>query len=172
MKYILFIFSIFISSCEIYVVEISDLTLSGKYVVSKLQTTSVDQRLSSDSLYLLGSTYINNNLGDPFDTIEINNFYIHFDYSTVRFNLLGEDISGRDIWEYNDIFYNVRHNNSFFLGVLQFDYITKYGDCRRMTFNIEDDGFETLQLKSCGSWPDGNSGEKQVITLFLTRVGP
>jgi hypothetical protein len=41
-----------------------------------------------------------------------------------------------------------------------------------MTFIIEDDGFETLQLKSSGAWFDGKMGQKQMMTLKLTRVGP
>ena len=40
------------------------------------------------------------------------------------------------------------------------------------SFLIEDDGFESLQLKSAGAWFKGKFGEKQVMTLYLTRVGP
>ena len=47
-------------SCEQYVTEIRDLSLSGKYVVSKLEITNVDQNQTRDSLYLLGTTYNNN----------------------------------------------------------------------------------------------------------------
>jgi hypothetical protein len=41
-----------------------------------------------------------------------------------------------------------------------------------MKFIIEDDGLETLQLKSSGAWFSGKLGEKQVMTMSLTRVGP
>jgi hypothetical protein len=41
-----------------------------------------------------------------------------------------------------------------------------------MTFMIEDDGMETLQIKSSGAWFDGKFGQKQVMTILLTRVGP
>jgi hypothetical protein len=41
-----------------------------------------------------------------------------------------------------------------------------------VTFLIEDDGLETLQLRSSGAWFTGKSGEKQVMTISLTRVGP
>lgn len=41
-----------------------------------------------------------------------------------------------------------------------------------MTFYIEDDGYESLQLKSSGAWFNGEFGQKQVMTLTLTRVGP
>jgi hypothetical protein len=172
MKYIILLILLLSTSCRQYFVELSDLTLSGKYVVSKLEVTSVDQNTSQDSLYSLGSTYINTEFGDPFDTIPINRFYIHFDYSTVSFGLLGVSPFGQDVWEYKNIFYNVWFNNSFYLGTLQFDYITKNGETRRMVFCIEDDGFENLQLKSSGGWINGELGEKRVMTLYLTRVGP
>ena len=58
------------------------------------------------------------------------------------------------------------------LNELNFDYLKKNGGQQRMTFMIEDDGLETLQLKSSGVWPSGKMGQKQVMTLYLTRVGP
>jgi hypothetical protein len=178
MKRIILILSLFflLLSCEAYVTDRSDLTLSGKYVVSKLHITSVDQNQTPDSLYLLGTTYTNNSMPHPFNVIPINNFYIHMDYSTIRLNLLGVTPYGQDIWEYgtspNEIFYRVLNNNAYDLGYLQFDYITQNGASRRITFHIEHDGFESLQLKSSGGWFNGELGEKQVMTIFLTRVGP
>jgi hypothetical protein len=50
--------------------------------------------------------------------------------------------------------------------------MTKEGGAQTMTFFIEDDGLESLQLKSSGMWINGKFGEKQVITMSLTRVGP
>lgn len=156
--------------------ERSDVTLSGKYVVSKLDITSVDQNTSKDSLYLVGTTYINPTLPDPFDSIDINRFYLHMDYSTLKINQLGVTPSGRDIWEYgespNEIFYRVLGNTTYSKGYLQFDYLTRDNSARTMTFYIEDDGLESLQLKSSGAWFKGKFGEKQVMTLYLTRVGP
>jgi hypothetical protein len=165
-----------LTSCEKFVVETSDVTLSGKYVVSKLDITSVDQNTNRDSLYIVGSTYVNSVLPDPIDSIVINRFYLHFDYSTVRMNELGVSPTGTDIWQYgsspNEIFYRILSNNSYNNGFLQFDYVTVDGSARTLTFLIEDDGFESLQLKSVGAWFKGKFGEKQVMTLYLTRVGP
>jgi len=165
-----------LSSCEKYVTEISDITLSGKYVVSKLEITSVDQNTSHDSLYTIGSVYVNNALPDPFDSIPINHFYLHMDYSTIRLNQIGVTPTGNDIWQYgvspNEIFYRVLGNHSYNNGFIQFDYVTNDGSSRTITFLIEDDGFESLQLKSEGAWFHGKYGEKQVMTLGLTRVGP
>lgn len=153
-----------------------DVTLSGKYVVSKLEITNVDQNQTRDSLYLVGTTYINQNLPHPFNNIQINNFYIHFDYSTVRMKLSGVTPAGQDIWMYgttpNDIFYRTFGGTPYHSGYLQYDYTTVNGSHPLITFMIEDDGFESLQLKSSGAWFNGKLGEKQVMTLSLTRVGP
>ena len=169
-------FCFLLFSCEQYVTERSDLTLSGKYVVSKLDITNVDQNQTADSLYLLGSTYTNTSLPKPFDSIQINHFYIHMDYASIRMKLLGVTQYGQDIWGYgtspNEIFYRILNNNTYDLGYLQFDYITDDGSSRRVTFHIENDGYESLQLKSSGGWFNGKYGEKQVMTMFLTRVGP
>ena len=165
-----------VTSCEKYVVNNSDITLSGKYVVSRLDITNVDQTQTRDSLYTLGTTYKNSLLPKPFDSIRINRFYIHLDYSTIRMNWIGIDNS-RDIWEYplppeQMITYKILSNNAYNSGYLQFTYLNKSGTNSTMTFLIEDDGFETLQLKSSGAWFRGKFGEKQVMTLYLTRVGP
>jgi hypothetical protein len=169
-------FLVLLSGCEKYVVEKSDVTLSGKYVISKLHITNVDQNQTPDSLYLLGSTYVNHKLPKPFDSLVINDFYLHMDYSTIRFNLLGVTQTGTDIWEYgnypNEIFYQILGNNSYSYGFIQFTYITSDGNASTMTFLIEDDGFESLQLKSEGAWFESEMGQKQVMTLGLTRVGP
>lgn len=172
MKKLVYLLLLVLSSCEVYFTEISDLTLSGKYVISRIDVTSVDQNTTPDSLYSIGSTYFNNTLPHPFDSIEINRFYMYFDYSTMGFNLLGQTPDGRDIWQYRDIFYQVWNNNTFYHGTLIFDYIDIIGQSRRMIFSIEEDGLESLQLKSSGTWLNGEYGEKQIMTLYLTRVGP
>ena len=169
-------FLVLITGCEKYVVEKSDITLSGKYVVSKIHISNVDQSQTPDSMYLLGSTYINHELPKPFDSMVVDDFYLHMDYSTIRLNLFGVTQTGQDIWEYgnspDEIFYRILGNNSYNNGYIQFTYITSTGAATTMTFLIEDDGFESLQLKSSGAWFDGEMGQKQVMTLGLTRVGP
>ena len=109
MKKFILIILLFLTSCQFYITEIKDVTLSGKYVVSKLEITNVDQNQTKDEIYLIGDTYVNNNLPHPFNNIKINNFYLHFDYSTVRMDLRGVAKSGEDIWGYGvspyEIFY-------------------------------------------------------------------
>ena len=151
-----------LSSCIPYSLSYYDtktLTLCGQYVVSKLDATIVDQNQSKDSLYTIGSTYINPLLPDPFDTIQINRFYIHFDYDKI---MLKFDVI-KNKWEYNEISYRIIGNNSLMNAYLQFDYVTTDSSYRTLTFLIEDDGLESLQLKSSGIWPIGKFGEKQVI---------
>ncbi len=176
MKKIILIILLFLTSCQFYVTEIKDVTLSGKYVVSKLEITNVDQNQIRDEIYLIGDTYVNNNLPHPFNNIKINNFYIHFDYSTVRMDLRGVTKSGEDIWGYgvspNEIFYKTFGTTPFHSGYLQYNYTSKNGGHVSMAFIIEDDGMETLQIKSSGAWFDGKFGQKQVMTMLLTRVGP
>ena len=176
MKRFILLTLLLFTSCQLYVTEIKDVTLSGKYVVSKMEITIVDQNQTKDSLYLVGSTYRNSKLPDPFNVISINNFYIHFDYSTVRMKLLGVTNSGQDRWFYgsdpNYIFYKNFGGTPFHAGYIQYHYTTKEGSHVSVTFLIEDDGLETLQLKSSGAWFSGKLGEKQVMTISLTRVGP
>lgn len=178
MKHILLLLLILsITGCEIYYVNHRDLTLSGKYVVSALDITYVDQSIDKDTLYRVGSTYLaKGNQPQPFDSIVINRFYLHFDYSTVRMNILRTDPTGRDIWEYgntpNEIFYQVWGNNAFSYGYLRFSYFTRSGEYRTVLFLIEEDGFESLQLRSSGTWVNGKEGQKEIMTLYLTRVGP
>lgn len=176
MKKIIIIILLFLTSCQFYVTEIKDVTLSGKYVISKLEITSVDQNQTKGQIYLIGDTYVNKSLPHPFNNIQINNFYIHFDYSTVRMTLSGVTPSGEDIWFYgtdpNYIFYRRFGTTPFHSGYIQYNYTTKDGANVLVTFMIEDDGLETLQLKSSGAWFDGKLGEKQVMTISLTRVGP
>ncbi len=175
MKKISWILVFMLFSCQYYVTEVKDVSLSGKYVVSKIEITNVDQNQTKDSLYSIGSVYVNKSLPHPFNYIPINRFYIHFDYSTVRLDWLGAQ-TGQDIWRYgvspNEIFYKISNTTPFHSGYIQFDYVTIDGRFSRMTFIIEDDGFETLQLKSSGAWFDGKMGQKQMMTLKLTRVGP
>lgn len=175
-KWILLVFSLLLISCERYITGLPTLSLSGKYVVSKVDITNVDQKETRDSLYLNGSKYINNQLPKPFDSIVINRFYIHLDYSTIKMVNLGVTPDGRDIWKYgnspNEIFYNTFGGTGYYNGYLQFNYTTDDGSSRLITFLIEDDGAESLQLKSSGAWFNGKFGQKQVMTLSLIRVGP
>lgn len=167
-------FLLVLTSCEKYTSNSKTYTLSGKYKLALLDVTSVDQNVTLDSLYRPGTTYVNHNLPHPFDSLVINRFYIHLDYSSIRLNLRGVTSDGRDIWQYGEnppIFYTILSNNSYYNGFLKFDYYPENKQ-KTIVFLIEDDGFESLQLQSTGLWAKGEYGEKQVLTFVFTRVGP
>jgi hypothetical protein len=172
--YILLLVLVF-GSCEQFVMETRDITLSGKYVVSKIDVTNIGQGDGQDSLYLIGTTFTSR-APKPFDTININRFYLHIDYSTIRINLIGQDIYGRDVWEFgnspNQIFYQILNNNTYNNGFLRFSYESEPGKISTLIFLIEEDGIESLQLKSAGTWLIGDNGQRQIMTMLLTRIGP
>ncbi len=178
-KYIL-LFLPFFSSCEKFVTETSDLTLSGKYVVSKLTVIQTSQPLSQDTTYLSGSLFTNANLPDPFDSIKVDNFYLHFDYSTVRLIWYNRLQNGqRDRWEYGEspneiIYWRVPYSfDAYNYGKIQFDYKPKDRlSYARITFNIDSDLLESLQLSGLEFAPYGKDGPHYRLILSLNRVGP
>ena len=86
MKKIILILSICLSllSCEQYVTEISDLTLSGEYRVTQVQVINSNGGIIQN--YSYGQTYTSNSLPHPFNNIVTNQFRIHFTYADVYMN--------------------------------------------------------------------------------------
>jgi hypothetical protein len=174
-KYIL-ILSLFLISCERYVTEVSDLTMSGKYVVSKLQVIQIVNPVSKDSTYLSNQIFIEKSLPDPFDTIKINDFYIHFTYSNV---MIGWE-RYYERWEYGNpqtepIFYNriPWTFDAYALGKIQFNYIPKNkGVVFPVILQVDSDRFETLQLSGLEYTPLGANGQRYRLIFSLTRVVP
>lgn len=182
MKKIIVLFFIFIcfSSCEKYVTNVSTLTLSGKYVVSKLVVIQTSQPTTKDTTYLSGQLFVNKNLPDPFDSIKVNNFYMHFDYSSLRMIWYNRIQNGqRDKWEYgespNEIFYwRVPYSfNAYNLGMIQFDYRPKDKNAfTRITLQIDSDLTESIQLSGLDFAPSGKDGPHYRLIISLNRVGP
>lgn len=162
-------------SCEKYSTG-TNLSLSGKYVLTLLDVTGSDRNTSEDSLYRSGSLYKNATLPHPFDSMVINKFFIHLTYSEIRMGLLSTTSDNRDVWQYgehpNEIFYRVYNNNIYNNGTLNFTYTTKDNQTKTMNFLIEQDGLESLQLRSSSSWIRNSFGDKQTLTLVFSRVGP
>jgi hypothetical protein len=181
-KYFLFC-TLFLISCEKYTTEVSDLTMSGKYVVSKLQVLQITNPVGKDSTYLSNQTFVNSSLPDPFDSIKVNDFYIHFTYSNVMIGWLGTYIDG-ERWKYgkspnekpnDNIFYNrvPWTFDAYSLGKIQFQYkpLNK-GVIFPVTLQVESDMFETLQLSGFEFTPNGANGTRYRLVMSLTRVGP
>jgi hypothetical protein len=168
---ILLIFLTF-SSCERYVTECATPTLSGKYVISKVKIQSVKQNTSKDTMLYTGDLCVTS-MPYPFDTFFVDDLKLHMDESSIRLNCLG-NIDGRDKWEITT-FYTLYNCTPYYAGDLQFDYEYKEGSSfvhPRLTFFVEDDGSEHLQIKTKGVWPHLEWGENVMYTFFLTRTGP
>ena len=166
-------------SCEHYVTEIRDLTLSGKYVVSKLTVISTHHATQRDTVYLDGGVFTNNSLPHPFNSIKVNDFYLHFTYSEIRMNWINRLQTGmnRDRWEYGEspsIFYHrVPYSyDSYNFGKIEFYYTPLNGAYRPIVFQIDSDLIESIQLSGLEFAPRGKDGPKYKLILSLTRVGP
>ena len=176
MKNIVLIFIlVFLTGCEKYVSG-THLTLSGKYVIARISLLSVDQNTTRDTVYRSGDIYKSNNPSSPkpFDTIRVGNTFFHFDYSVINLMYLGV-IDDSDVWDNSyQTSYTIRGNNQWQEGYLQFRYddTLKTKTKHTMTFQITEDKFESLELTSSGQWSHGNMGEKRIMILNLTRVGP
>ena len=179
MKKYIFLFSVLLVSCEKYVTNVSDLTMSGKYVVSKLSVIQTSNPSGQIEEYFSGDTYINPNLPDPFDTIKVSNFYMHFTYSNVMLGWNGSTPQG-EVWRYGKppsdyIFYNrvPWTYDAYSLGKIRFEYIpSNKGIIFPVTFQVESDMFESLQLSGLEVTPSGPNGTRYRLVLSLTRVGP
>lgn len=180
MREFILILCFFLVGCEKFTTEVSDLTLSGKYVVSKLTVIQTSQPISQDTTYLSGQVFINHNLPAPFDSIKIDNFHIHFDYSSVRMVWYNRLQHGqRDRWEYgetpNEIFYHrvPWSFDAYTLGKIQFEYKPKnQSTYRKVLLQVDSDLFETLQLSGLEFAPYGKYGPHYRLILTLNRIGP
>lgn len=157
-----------LTSCEKFVLETSDVTLSGLYNITKVVTTT-DKGI--DSVYTDG-VCINDILLKPFDSIPINNFFIEFSYVDVRFVLLKITQHGEYKWEYGgnedstQIWTYIDGNTAFFSGILKFSYKPKgYNQFQPLKFTIVDDGLISLTLRHEGTY----NNSKKHITLYLSR---
>ena len=173
MKKIILILSVCLSllSCEQYVTEISDVTLSGRYVVYQVDVIRTNQT----SQTFVGGTY-NGNLPHPFNSISINNFYILLDGSGFNgfFKLVRLQPYQSNLWLYgnnSDLFFRVVNNNAYNLGYLVLNYKPIGSETfKNLTFKIEEDGFEHLKLLHSGIYD--NQGQKTQIRLYLQREHP
>ena len=167
--------------CEKYVTEVSDLTLSGKYKVSKLQVIQISNPTGKDTTYLNNQIFIDSSLPDPFDTIKINDFYIHFTYSNVMIGWVGNNPNtGREIWKYGQrlneqiFYYRVPWTyDAYSFGKIKFEYrpINK-GVVFPVVLQIDSDLIESLQLSGLEFTPAGANGTRYRLVFTLTRVGP
>ena len=175
-KISLILLLVFLTGCERYVSGIH-LSLSGRYLITRVSLLSVDQNTSKDTVYRSGDIYRSNNplTPKPFDTIRVGRTFIHFDEMLVNLRYIGVDTYGRDMWDKRyESGYRIIGNNQWQEGYLQFTYhdAAKTNSNPTMTFQITEDKLESLELTSSGYWPYGRAGEKKLMILKLIRVGP
>jgi len=168
-------------SCEKYTTGTTELTLSGKYVVSKLTIITTSHAFQKDSVYLSNAIFKDPFLPHPFSYIKVNDFYMDFDYSTIRLNWVMRTTTGllRDRWQYGEspkeIFYNrVPYSyDDYDLGKIQFDYSPLNDNSyRKITFHVDSDLPEGIQLSGMDFAPYGKNGPEYKMILSLTRTGP
>ena len=172
----LLMFLVLLSGCEKYVVEISNVTLSGLYVVDWVTVVGSE---GNDTIlhYENGEIFTDTNLNSykPFNEIETNEFNINFESSSFigDFEMIWLDKPVKPInWKYDtrdsdDAFFKI-NNTAYSYGTLRLNYFQP-GDksITTMIFKIEEDGFEHLKLLSSPYGPDNRR-----IRLYLTRIAP
>ena len=168
MKKIVFILLIskFLSSCEVYQ-QPTLLSLSGEYVIDKITLQSTENTAgSAEIIYNPGDHYVN-----PNDVFPIGDIYVgftrwHLDYSVISFYPIPNG-DGTTTWQRQYFYQVINHNSIYDLGYIKFQV---NGSVR--IFKILSDGFESITLRTTGSWPYANIGPNQLVTLQLTRIGP
>lgn len=174
MRKLILIIPFFFLSCEKYVSEISELSLSGRYIVSQIDVINSD---GNNETYVGGQIY-NGEYPHPFNNIQVNNFYILFDGSgfTGFFKMVRLQPFTSNLWLYGnnkDLFFNVYGNTSYSYGYLVLTYSPIGSNTKKtITFRIEEDGLEHLKLLSTGIYTNGGSGPKSQIRLYLQREHP
>jgi hypothetical protein len=170
-------FLVLITGCEKYVTEISNVTLSGLYVVDWVCVVG-DEGNDTISFYENGQTFTDTNLHAPFDVIETNDFNINFESSSFvgDFEMIWLDKPNKPInWKYdtrstNDEYFRITNNTSYGYGYLRLHYSQPNSNSViTMIFEIEEDGLEHLTLLSS---PYGPSFDSRQIRLHLKRIYP
>jgi hypothetical protein len=175
-KLLLLVIVALLTGCEKYVSG-THLTLSGKYLITRISMVSVDKNTTRDTVYYPGDVYKSQNTltPKPFDTIRVGNTFIHLDEMLINLRYIGSDTFGRDMWDKRyESGYRIWGNNQWQEGYIQFTYhdAIKTNSNPTMTFQITEDKLESLEFTSSGHWPYGRLGEKKIMILKLIRVGP
>lgn len=180
MKKLLFFLILFmLTSCEKYVTETSTITLSGKYLLQKVSKVRIEN--PTDTIiqnFFVGDTVIDRFLPDPFDTLKVGAFYMYFNYSIIRMNLLPRGLNdNKDRWEYgmspDDIFYHrvPLSFDAYTFGKITFVYLPKdEKSYRKIILSIDSDLAESLQLSGLDFSPHGRNGPKYRYVFHLKRT--
>jgi hypothetical protein len=166
-KILLLLFSVVtLSSCVKYE-EPTLVSLPGEYIIDKITVTDIEGNSSmSDSTYLPGDVFINQNDTFPLDSVVLGSTRWHFDYSVVSF--APETLPWGEVEWGEKYFYRLVPSWS----VYDLGYVDMNLGSRRLVLKIIDDSAESLTFRTTGQWTFLNTWEEKSITIHMTRVGP
>lgn len=164
-KLFLFFVSILFVSCEKYT-QPSAGNLQGEYVIDIITFQKIDNNVTTDdTTYYPGSLYINPDEIYPMDTVKLGFTTWRFDYNIISMAPVLDGF-GRKIWT-KQYYIDMTSSSGWEVGYIEF-----MCEGTKRIFRVIDRQPESMTLRSSGQWPFANLGEKQEITLQLSRVGP
>ena len=164
--FLIFLISTLFISCVKYE-EPSLLSLSGEYIIDKIVVnTNEGPNSASDTIYLPGDIFINENDTFPLNYIEVGQTKWHFDYSVVSF-LPYVNASGQLEWSEQFFYGLIPAYNQYDLGYIDINLME-----RRLVLKVVDDSAESLTFRTTGQWIFPNLWEESSMTIHMTRVGP
>lgn len=164
--FFIFVFSNVLISCYRYE-EPSLVSLSGEYIVDKIIVNITEGPNSgSDTTYLPGDVFINENDTFPLNYIEVGHTKWHFDYSVVSFQP-SVNLNGQTEWSKQFFYSLIPAYNQYDLGYIDINLME-----RRLVLKIVDDSSESLTFRTTGQWIFPHIWQQSSMTIHLTRVGP
>ena len=184
------VFLVLLTGCEKFEMP-SELTLSGKYYVSRLDLIVIENPSHPDTIFQTitfqnTDTFVDHSLPAPFDSIVVGDFYMDFDYTYVRINWIKRNYN--NVWEYgvsknnimfpeqvpNEIMYRrdpLSYNN-YDLGTIFFDYFPKNfnGNQKTVRLHVDSDLLESIQFSGFEVYPYGQNGPKMRLVISLIRT--
>ena len=143
------------------------LSLSGEYIIDKIVVnTNEGPNSASDTIYLPGDIFINENDTFPLNYIEVGQTKWHFDYSVVSF-LPYVNSAGQLEWSEQFFYGLIPTYNQYDLGYIDINLME-----RRLVLKVVDDSAESLTFRTTGQWIFPNLWEESSMTIHMTRVGP
>lgn len=164
--FLTFLLSTTLFSCIKYE-EPTLVSLSGEYVIDKIVVnTNEGPNSASDTTYLPGDVFINENDTFPLDYIEVGQTKWHFDYSVVSF-LPYVNPAGQLEWSEQFFYGLIPAYSQYDLGYIDINLME-----RRLVLKVVDDSAESLTFRTTGQWVFPNLWEESSMTIHMTRVGP
>jgi hypothetical protein len=158
---LLFLLSI-VYGCYVIYEEPPYINLSGEYVIDRVVITNSNNSTLNSIVSLPGETLSSMDETFPMNLIKVGVTRWSFDYSMVRFD--------PPIHQY---FYTIVNPMSVYgNGIIDVGYDIDFTHRLNRKFYIVNKNYQSLTLRTTGSWINGVGGPNQTVVLYLTRVGP